>query len=509
MMKPRLLLCLTALAIGLLAPAQPAQSAPAGWEIVASGVSYREWLLPGPNRVHVARMDRSNPSVILDSSLAQGALGIGVETVSEMAGRYDEAINAWGGTWGARNRVVVAVNGSFFDRSSGDPVSGVIHSGWFTKWYGSLEGGSGFAWTLERNAFLGQCVYRRPDRQVVTFLASGQRQTIGGIDVPMGGQDLIVYTPDYESQGPLGDSTLQVLVELNRPAMIMPLPAMVTGTVTAVRRSRNPYAILFDHVLLAANGEAQTEALANTHVGDRVGLSMEISDLGPDCKSHISYDWTKAYAGVGGSFDFLRDGVIRSFDDLGATRRNPRTAVCFNDESIDFVVVDGRAPGVSIGMTIDELARFCAETLGDTQGINQDGGGSSTLWLNGEVRNRPSDGAERPVANGLMMVVVEAQQRSHRFAPGDRVIAVEETEMRVGPGSNFRSLTTVPQGSSALILPHNNHLEGVLAKGSYWWKAQVNGAVGWIAQEALVNPVNGLSIFLVGGPPANLSLPFE
>ena len=39
---------------------------------------------------------------------------------------------------------------------------------------------------------------------------------------------------------------------------------------------------------------------------------------------------------------------------------------------------------------------------------NLDAGGSSTLFYNGKVQNRPCDGSERPVANAL--VVVKAKQ---------------------------------------------------------------------------------------------------
>jgi exopolysaccharide biosynthesis protein len=36
--------------------------------------------------------------------------------------------------------------------------------------------------------------------------------------------------------------------------------------------------------------------------------------------------------------------------------------------------------------------------------MNLDGGGSSTLWFEGAVRNHPCDGYERPVANSLALV---------------------------------------------------------------------------------------------------------
>ena len=66
------------------------------------------------------------------------------------------------------------------------------------------------------------------------------------------------------------------------------------------------------------------------------------------------------------------------------------------------VVVDGRQAGYSEGMTLPELARLF-ESLGATDAINLDGGGSSSLALSGELANSPIHtsipGRERPVAN--------------------------------------------------------------------------------------------------------------
>lgn len=86
---------------------------------------------------------------------------------------------------------------------------------------------------------------------------------------------------------------------------------------------------------------------------------------------------------------------------------HPRTAVGTDAEGrrVWMVVVDGRQPGVSEGMTNHELATLM-QRLGCTAALNLDGGGSSILLkTNGkasgqgdlEIMNRPSDGRPRPV----------------------------------------------------------------------------------------------------------------
>lgn len=82
---------------------------------------------------------------------------------------------------------------------------------------------------------------------------------------------------------------------------------------------------------------------------------------------------------------------------------HPRTALGFDDsgEWLLMVVVDGRQPGYSEGVTLYELAKIMKKT-GCTQSINMDGGGSSIMLIRDadkKVRtfNQPSGGEHRPV----------------------------------------------------------------------------------------------------------------
>lgn len=83
--------------------------------------------------------------------------------------------------------------------------------------------------------------------------------------------------------------------------------------------------------------------------------------------------------------DYLSEQTLESF----LTKRHPRTAVGITPlgEWI-FVVVDGRFEGFQGGMTIRELASFM-HRLGCVEALNLDGGGSSTMVINGQVINEP------------------------------------------------------------------------------------------------------------------------
>ncbi|MBN2321398.1 MAG: phosphodiester glycosidase family protein [Acidobacteria bacterium] len=93
----------------------------------------------------------------------------------------------------------------------------------------------------------------------------------------------------------------------------------------------------------------------------------------------------------------------RIIPDSSDAALHPRTALGFDDSSawLLLVVVDGRQPGFSEGVTLYELA-LILQSEGCTQSVNLDGGGSSILLIresNEEVRalNSPSGKAHRPV----------------------------------------------------------------------------------------------------------------
>jgi hypothetical protein len=521
--------------IGILISFPPHATAQTdGWEPVVPGaVDYQKFIAPGPNEVFVARLYRDNPDAIIDSSLGQGRISGGTETVTNMAKRYDQAVNYWGESWGGRNEVVVAINGFYYgpdEEPPGVPWSGQVQCGWYAKRF--YDYSSGFAWKLDRTPFIGRCMSHLPEKQLITNDASGAVE-ISGINEGRGGNDLILFTPQYDFSTETDSSGLEILVELERPSLIIPPStngARVLGIVQAVLPDQGNTVIPFDHVVLSAKGSARAD-LENLglSVGDQIGINQEITQLSscpylppPDA------NWLKTYASVGGYPILVREGEIPDFEGEGVDGwdvRNPRTAIAYDDQFIYFIVVDGRNPGISEGMTYPELAAFAKDTLGADWAINQDGGGSSTMWIQGHVVNntycnnsnclpdpepeeeggsslffidpegnyvflpmvRRAPVIQRQVANGLLMIVYEPMAVSSVFGEDEVVRTVIETEIRLGPGSNYASLAALPADSQGQVVAHTNGLDGVQAKGSYWWKVNFGGSVGWVAEEALIS----------------------
>ena len=111
-------------------------------------------------------------------------------------------------------------------------------------------------------------------------------------------------------------------------------------------------------------------------------LRVAIAGDGPDVRES-----------VGGSPILVKDGK-RWFTDPGdnfTNGRHPRTMVGWTPGGDTLLVtVDGRQPEVSVGMSLFEATDFLLG-LGATEGMNLDGGGSTTFVQGGRVVNSVSD----------------------------------------------------------------------------------------------------------------------
>ncbi len=128
-------------------------------------------------------------------------------------------------------------------------------------------------------------------------------------------------------------------------------------------------------------------------------------------KTDSSDSFPEAIHALGGMPNLVKDGNLyvttssEQADSIAGV--NPRTAICrTSNNHFLMITVDGRASGRT-GMTLDDLAQYLL-WLGCSDGINLDGGGSTTMWVNTDgVVNYPSDGSERYVSNGLFVYYIE------------------------------------------------------------------------------------------------------
>lgn len=98
--------------------------------------------------------------------------------------------------------------------------------------------------------------------------------------------------------------------------------------------------------------------------------------------------------------DIYVDMTAQKLGSVGG--RNPRTAIGYTkDNNLIMLTADGRE-GASIGLTLNELANLMKE-LGCVNAMNLDGGGSTVMYIQGKVVNKPAVQGGIPLSHTLMV----------------------------------------------------------------------------------------------------------
>ncbi|GAA0554946.1 phosphodiester glycosidase family protein [Chitinophaga japonensis] len=244
--------------------------------------------------------------------------------------------------------------------------------------------------------------------------------------------------------------------------------------------------------VLWGTGAAKT-FLDNINVNDVISLDLQVlsSPSGITNIKQLTGGWTR----------LVRDGANYSSasvaDEGGAvpTSSEPRTAIGFNQaqDKVYFVVVDGRDPGVSEGMTLSTLADFM-RYIGCYQALNLDGGGSSTMMGNDGLRNTPSDAAgPRPLASAMLAYLSSITLDLFETGVGhfDKNPTYSGTTVGVSSSSVVTNALTCHSGFQGLIVKLYDN-----ASSSQDWIARVLSGSGVPANNVTFGATGTFSFYM-------------
>lgn len=214
------------------------------------------------------------------------------------------------------------------------------------------------------------------------------RLALSGVNRPRGTDELILYRPEFDATtrtNPFGAEA-----------------TVVGGVVTSVTDGQGNSAIPRDGFVLSGHGRARQWITQRLAAGIPVTVETRLVSAAGDAR------WDRVIHAIGGGPRLLAGGRLVSpegFPRSLTDRRHPRTAIgMLPDGKIVLIVVDGRNPYHSLGMTLMELAMELRR-LGAVDALNLDGGGSTTMVVAGRVINLPSDeNGERPVGSVLLVL---------------------------------------------------------------------------------------------------------
>ena len=325
-----------------------------------------------PWSIHVLKIDRGRADLEFQTTLAKGA-AMGLGTMTEQMKTLPPELG----------KPIAAINGDFWKEGhqpEGDPEGLQIMRGELISAPGSrscfwIDGhGQPHATNV-----LAQFKVTWPNN-TVTFIGLNEERTHDGV---------VLYTA---AMGPTTRTKKgrELILERGGNGEWLPLRSGQTlaGRVREVRETGN------------SPLSASTVVLSLS-----ASVAERVPKVSPGTVLKIATDSTPDLRGVktaiGGGPTLVRDGKIVNLTSPPA--RHPRTALGWNDKFFFFVVVDGRQPALSVGMTLQELASYMIKQ-GCQEAMNLDGGGSATFWVYGNVMNSPCYGHERPMANALVLV---------------------------------------------------------------------------------------------------------
>lgn len=187
----------------------------------------------------------------------------------------------------------------------------------------------------------------------------------------------------------------------------------VYGDTTRVRRQSMNYLIKDNHVINIINTDTPVSLKDSDYVLTQVtDTTLPILNVGDsiDIQFHISNhkedEIVEAFQ-TGGWIVDKGQNVAKDYEPfIGyTTGLNPRTLIGMTpDKRLIFKVIDGRNPGISLGVTGYEAAQLMIDE-GCEYAAYLDGGASSTMVINGKVVNYPSKGVERKVAHAIIIKI--------------------------------------------------------------------------------------------------------
>lgn len=321
----------------------------------------------GPVQVNILEVNPKQPGIELLPSLAADRMGAKA-SVAQLV---------------QSNQAIAGINGSFFKPDQGIPLGILIINRELLS--GPIYDRVALGITPNNDVLMAQVQLRGH-----ISLPNGRQIPLHNINQPrIDARQTVLYSSRWGPLAPkVPDNGIQIQIRNQRVTAVSrnsPLPIPQDGFV--ISGVETP-----DLVRLAQEQHQATNPTAAT-------VNLNIYTLP---------DWSGMKHALGGGPWLVRNGRI--YIDLPAQRfsskslgfREPRSAIGLTAQGhILMVTVDGRQKGVSVGMTLPELAALM-QKLGAVQAMNLDGGSSTQMAIRGKTVNRPSAG-QVVVSNALII----------------------------------------------------------------------------------------------------------
>ncbi|HNT66400.1 MAG TPA: phosphodiester glycosidase family protein [bacterium] len=390
---------------------------------VGPGVTYERIIeATQPWRIDLLQLDLDNPNLQMESVKARDLL-YGLEGTRSMAERKTRE----------NHYVLAAINADFYNTLTGEPINAQVVNGELVRRPGTLS-------------TIGFDRHNRPSLARTALTASvasgGQALPLNTVNATRQANFLVLYNSFFGASTQTNQWGTEVLVTPLTPWVINDT---VYCRVDSIEVLRGNMAIPAGKAVLSGHDAAATFLQNHAQKGDTLSLYIGLLAHRPSLTQLLGGLPRIVHNGA----NWVDQGVTQEGGPDHAFQRHPRTAIGFSADStrLFLITVDGRQDH-SDGMTLPELADFMI-SRGVAEGLNFDGGGSTTMVVWDQIVNSPSDGFQRSVSNALLVVntapvgpvvALDIVPRAPRLVIGDTLRFTV-----IGLDSTFHPLELDPQ----------------------------------------------------------------
>lgn len=372
------------------------------FKTVQDGIEYAEMTrtIDGqPVKMNLLRMDLTKVRLDVVHALDNA---IGTETVSSMAKRHGAiaAINA--GFFRFDNSIfagdaagVLMIDGKLLSETLHNRTALLISND-----YVPIETSS-----INLNKVEEQLFFAKTNETIISIdkltssnnlIINKKGFQISGINRNRQENEIIIYTPEFNRTTLTETNGIEVVVRKNK--------------IVEINESKGSSIIPNDGFIISASGTQINPLLSELKLNRKVAVSFEVfTEKSSSNGKSVNKINVQAEDIVAGIPQLIKDGKIDiTWEQEKTTRafvetKHPRTAVAkLKDGKFLMITVDGRSVE-SVGIGLEDLSKILLE-LGATDAMNFDGGGSTTMFLDGKIVNKPSDKeGERKVSDAILV----------------------------------------------------------------------------------------------------------